>query len=110
MGMRKDEASSVVQTFILSAAARYAPSEIGFYVLSYGGPAVAAVRDLPHVGAVGGRDRNELNLRMFGDLETVLHAPPGMFQQNNILSLEEWRQKRRDGEAGLDEATPPTSS
>ena len=62
MGMRKDEASSVVQTFILSAASRYAPSEIGFYVLSYGGPALAAVRDLPHVGAVGGRDRNELNL------------------------------------------------
>ena len=61
MGMRKDEASSVVQTFILSAAARYAPSEIGFYVLSYGGPALAAVRDLPHVGAVGGRDRNELS-------------------------------------------------
>ena len=106
MGMRKDEASSVVQTFILSAAARYAPSEIGFYVLSYGGPALAAVRDLPHVGAVGGRDRNELNLRMFGDLETVLMRRRRIFQQNNILSLEEWRQKRRDGEAGLDDGYP----
>ena len=100
MGMRKDEASSVVQTFILSAAARYAPSEIGFYVLSYGGPALAAVRDLPHVGAVGGRDRNELNLRMFGDLEAVLMRRRRIFEQNNILSLEEWRQKRRDGESG----------
>jgi DNA segregation ATPase FtsK/SpoIIIE-like protein len=106
MGMRKDEASSVVQTFILSAASRYAPSEVGFYVLSYGGPALAAVRDRPHVGAFGGRDRNELNWRMFGDLETVLMRRRRIFQQNNILSLQEWRQKRRDGEAGLDDGYP----
>ncbi|MCK5752168.1 MAG: type VII secretion protein EccC, partial [Mycobacterium sp.] len=72
LGMRKDEASSVVQTFILAAAARYTPEEVGLNVLSYGGPALAAVRDLPHVGAVGGQGRRELNLRMFGDLETVL--------------------------------------
>ena len=106
MGMRKDEASSVVQTFILSAAARYAPSEIGFYILSYGGPAVAAVRDLPHVGAVGGRDRNEINVRMFGELEAVLQRRRRLFLQNNILSLEEWREKRRGGADGLDDGYP----
>lgn len=106
LGMRKDEASSVVQTFILAAAARYAPAEVGFYVLSYGGPALAAVRDLPHVGAVGGQGRRELNLRMFGDLETVLARRRRIFEQNNILSLDEWRQKRSQGTPGLDDGFP----
>lgn len=106
LGMRKDEASSVVQTFILAAAARYAPSDVGFYVLSYGGPALAVVRDLPHVGAVGGQGRKELNLRMFGDLETVLARRRRLFEQNNILSLDEWRQKRSQGVPGLDDGFP----
>ena len=111
MGMRKDEASSVVQTFILAAAARYAPSEIGFYVLSYGGPALAAVRDLPHVGAIGGKDRKELNsahLRGFGggadapaaDLRAEQHPIPGRVAPE--------APQRRERASTTD--TPPTSS
>ncbi|HYJ56196.1 MAG TPA: type VII secretion protein EccCa, partial [Mycobacterium sp.] len=106
LSMRKDEASSVMQTFILSAASRYAPTEIGFYLLSYGGPALGVVRDLPHVGAVGGDGRREINLRMFGDLEAVLMRRRRLFQQHNILSVDEWRRKRQAGEPGLDDGYP----
>ncbi|MDO2394817.1 type VII secretion protein EccCa [Mycobacterium avium subsp. hominissuis] len=102
----KDEASTVVQTFVLSAAARYSPQDIGFYILGYGGPAVAAVRELPHVGAIGGEGRNELNLRIFGDLEVMLARRRRIFDENNVLSLEQWRQRRRDGEAALDDGYP----
>lgn len=106
LGMRKDEASSVVQTFILSAASRYSPTEVGFYLLSYGGPALGVVRELPHVGAVGGEGRREINLRMLGDLEGVLTHRRRLFQQHNILSVDEYRQKRLAGHPGLDDGYP----
>jgi S-DNA-T family DNA segregation ATPase FtsK/SpoIIIE len=107
MGMQKDEASMVVQTFILSAAARYSPRDIGFYVMGYGGPALAAIRDLPHVGAVGGSDRNELNLRIFGDLDGLIARRRAMFDQHDINSLSEFRARRAQGDQpGLEDGYP----
>ncbi len=106
LGMHKDEASMVVQTFILSAAARYSPRDIGFFVMSYGGPALAAIRDLPHVGAMGGSDRKELNLRLFGDLDTVVIRRRRLFEQHGIGSLAEFRQRRNAGDASLDDGYP----
>ncbi|HZE15296.1 MAG TPA: FtsK/SpoIIIE domain-containing protein, partial [Mycobacterium sp.] len=106
LGMHKDEASMVVQGFVLSAAARYSPRDIGFYVMSYGGPAMAAIKDLPHVGAVGGGDRNELNLRVFGDLDNVVTRRRRLFEQHGIGSLAEFRHRRSQQEPGLDDGYP----
>ncbi|ORX14146.1 type VII secretion protein EccCa [Mycobacterium xenopi] len=106
LGMNKEEASMVVQTFILSAAARYSPRDIGFYVMAYGGSAIAAVKDLPHVGAVGGADRTELNLRIFGDLDNVIVRRRRLFEQHSIGSLAEFRHRRSQHEPGLDDGYP----
>lgn len=106
LGMRNAEVSMVVQTFILSAASRYSPREVGFYLLSYGGPALASVRDLPHVGAIGGRDRNELNLRIFGDLDAILMQRRRMFEHNNVGSLADFRDRRAAGDPALDDGYP----
>ena len=104
--MRNAEVSIVVQTFILSAAARYSAREVGFFAFSYGGPALAAVKDLPHVGALGGRDRKELNLRILGDLDGVVARRRRLFEQNNIGSIEEYRTRRSAGDATLDDGYP----
>jgi DNA segregation ATPase FtsK/SpoIIIE, S-DNA-T family len=106
LGMHKDDTSTVVQTFVLSAAYRYSPRDIGFYVMSYGGPALAAIRDLPHVGALGGSDRKELNLRVFGDLDNVMTRRRRLFERHSIGSLAEFRLKRSQGEEGLDDGYP----
>ena len=106
LGMNGADLSTVVQTFILSAAARYSPRDIGFYAMAYGGPALAALKDLPHVGAVGGKDRKELSLRIFGDLEQVAARRRRLFDKHNIGSLAEYRQRRRDGDPLLDDGYP----
>lgn len=106
LGMRNAELSLVVQTFILAAAARYSPAEVGFFALSYGGPALATVKDLPHVGAIGGRDRKELNLRILGDLDAVVSRRRRMFEQQDIGSLDEYRRRRAAGDAVLDDGYP----
>ncbi|HLR99574.1 MAG TPA: type VII secretion protein EccCa [Mycolicibacillus parakoreensis] len=106
LGMRSSELSMVVQTFVLAAAGRYSPRDIGFYILSYGGPELAALRDLPHVGAIGGRDRSELTARIFGDFDAMLARRRALFHRYDIASLDEYRRRRTAGEAGLDDGYP----
>lgn len=106
LGMDKNETSMVMQSFILSAASRYDPTEVGFYPFSYGGPALGAVRDLPHVGAIGGKDRDQLNRRLFTDLDAVAAGRRRIFEMHNIGSMDEYRRRRRAGEAALDDGYP----
>lgn len=110
LGMRADELTMVVQTFILSAASRYSPRDVGFYAMAYGGPGLAAIRDLPHLGAIGGKGRNELSQRIFGDLDRVIAHRKRMFEQHDIGSLAEFRQRRldgaRNGDRTLDDGYP----
>lgn len=107
LGMKVEDVSLAVQTFILGAAARYSPRDVGFYVMSYGGPALAPLKDLPHVGVLGGGDRKELNLRVFGDLEALAAGRRKMFEQNSIGSAAEFRERRRLGnQPGLDDGYP----
>ncbi|OKH76738.1 cell division protein FtsK [Mycobacterium sp. SWH-M3] len=101
-----EEASMVVQTFILSAAARYSPSEVGFFAFAYGGPGLGTVKDLPHVGAIGGRDRSQLNVRLFADLDAMVTRRRQLFEQHNIGTLDEYRRRRRAGETALDDGYP----
>ena len=95
----------MVNTFVLSAAARYSPREIGFWALSYGGAELAVIKDLPHVGAVGGRDRRELTARIFGDLREVMAVRRRLVRDHDIASMDDYR-RRAAGEAGLDDGYP----
>ena len=107
LGMKVEDVSRAVQTFLLAAAARYSPREVGFYVMSYGGPALAPLKDLPHVGVLGGGDRKELNLRVFGDLEALAARRRKLFEHHGIGSVAEFRERRRLGNhPGLDDGYP----
>lgn len=107
LGMKVEDVSRAVQTFLLAAAARYSPRDVGFYVMSYGGPALAPLKDLPHVGVLGGGDRKELNLRVFGDLEALAARRRKLFEHHGIGSVAEFRERRRLGNhPGLDDGYP----
>lgn len=99
-------ATTALQTFVLSAASRYTPTEVGFYLLSYGSPALASIRNLPHVGALGGSDSKELTWRIFGDLDAVLRTRRRLFADNGVASINEYRARRRAGEDSLDDGYP----
>lgn len=106
VGKAPEELSSVVQTFVLAAAARYSPTDVGFFAFGYGGPALAAVKGLPHLGALGGKDRKELTARMFGDLDALVTRRRRLFERHDIGSLAEYRRKRQAGDAALDDGYP----
>lgn len=98
--------STALQTFTLSAAARYSPTEVGFYLMSYGSSKLAAIRGLPHVGALGGDDHEELNARIFSNLDGLINARRRLFAKHGLASVEEYRSRRRDRDPDLDDGYP----
>lgn len=106
LGAEKSGRSTAAQTFVLAAAARYAPSEVGFYCLAYGGPASYVLRELPHVGAVGGKDHPELNERILHDLTAMVAGRRRMYTQVGIGSTGEFRRLRRAGDPRVHDAYP----
>ena len=106
VGSDPEELSAAVQTFILSGASRYPASRVGFYVLAYGGAALHAMRELPHLGAVGGKDRRELSDRIFTELTAVAQTRRRAFAAHDVVSLDQYRSRRADNEHGLNDGWP----
>lgn len=98
--------STAVQTFVLSAAARYAARDVGFYALAYGGPELASLEHLPHVGTVAGADDLPLIQRAIGDLEALVIRRRRLFKQLGINSDVEYRRLRAQGDSRLDDGYP----
>ncbi|MBN9635629.1 MAG: type VII secretion protein EccCa, partial [Actinobacteria bacterium] len=93
IGAKREDLSLVMSTFVLSAASRYAPQQVGFYALAYGGDELGLVKDLPHVGQIGGRDRRELNTRILSDLAAVVDRRRRLFAKLD-LTMNEYRRRR----------------
>ncbi len=72
VGAPRSGKSTALRTLVTALAATHEPSSLQFYCLDFGGGALAAVRDLPHVGAVAGRAEPELVWRMVSEMEAIV--------------------------------------
>lgn len=97
--------STFAQTFVLSAASRYTVDRVGFYILGYGGPEMAVLKNLPHVGALATEDQPELTARILGDMDSLVASRRRLFGQRGI-NLEEYRALRERGDTSLDDGYP----
>lgn len=77
--------STALQTLILALAAGHDPADVQIYGLDFGGGALAALRGLPHVGAVAGRSEPDLVRRTVAQLTSIVAGR---------------QQARGDGQAG----------
>ena len=84
--------STLVRTLISALALSHTPREVTAYCLDFGGGALAALRDLPHVGTVVGRLATEAVRRTVGEVAAVLA-----------------QRERRPAEAGTSTATSGTT-
>ncbi|GAB2667905.1 hypothetical protein GCM10027271_29510 [Saccharopolyspora gloriosae] len=94
--------SAAVRTLLLSLAQTHTPEEVQFYCIDLGGGRLRAVRDLPHVGAVSGRDAPDVLRRTIAELRVLLAWREARFIDRGIDSMETYRDQRRRGE-GLDD-------
>ncbi|WP_193046139.1 type VII secretion protein EccCa [Mycolicibacterium baixiangningiae] len=90
--------STALRTLMLALAATNDPREVQFYGLDLGGGALAAMSELPHVGAVAGRQDTELIRRIVAECESLVRARELRFRRGGIESMAEYRRRRTAGD------------
>ncbi len=94
--------STVVRTLIASLALRYAPGDVAFYCVDYGGGTLRALEDLPHVAAVATRVDPERISRTVSDVVTLLESREEFFREHDLDSMNAMRRARTEGRIPLD--------
>ena len=91
--------STALRTLVCALAATHDPTTVQFYCLDFGGGALAALGELPHVGSVAGRRDADLCRRTVAQLESVLGYREAAFRRLRCRLLVEYR-RRRDRRPG----------
>jgi S-DNA-T family DNA segregation ATPase FtsK/SpoIIIE len=86
--------STALRTLMLALAATHDPRDVAFYGLDLGGGALSAMSELPHVGAVAGRQDADLIRRIVGECESLVRNRESRFRRGGIESIAEYRRHR----------------
>ena len=90
--------SVFLRTALLSLAVTHTPDEVQVYGVDYGGGALEALADLPHVGAIASRLEPERVRRVIAMIEGVLAQREALFRERGIDSVATFRSLRMRGE------------
>ncbi|WP_255421512.1 type VII secretion protein EccCa [Nocardiopsis sp. L17-MgMaSL7] len=89
--------STLLRTLIAGLAWRYPPGRVAVYAIDYGGGALQAMEDLPHVAGVAGRADPERVQRVLVDVRTQLDRRQQLMRKHRLDSPAALRQARADG-------------
>lgn len=92
--------STTLVSILSGLALTHTPEEVQFYCLDFGGGALSALRDLPHVGGIAGRQNVNAVRRTVIELLGIISEREKSFAQAGIDSMQTYRERRRRGEAG----------
>lgn len=90
--------STAVCTVVAGLVRTRAPHDIQFYCLDFGGGMVSRLAELPHVGAVAGRDQPDLVRKIIFQLTSVRGERERSFQKLGIDSMAGYRGRRACGD------------
>lgn len=90
--------STLVRTLICSFALTHTPREVQFYGLDFGGGALSAVAELPHVGGIASRLDPERVRRTVAEVAGILARREEFFRAEGIDSVAAFRRGRAAGE------------
>jgi S-DNA-T family DNA segregation ATPase FtsK/SpoIIIE len=89
--------STLLRTLVMSMASRYAPGDVAFYCIDYGGGSLAPLGRLPHVAAVASRVDPERIVRTVNDVRTALDHREALFREHGLDSVAAYRRARAAG-------------
>ena len=90
--------STALRTVITSLALTHTPREVQFYCLDFGGGSLPALRGLPHVGGVAGRQNAGAVRRTVAEVAGVLAERERRFAEHEIDGIAAYRAARARGE------------
>ncbi|GAB3625031.1 type VII secretion protein EccC [Mariniluteicoccus endophyticus] len=94
--------STALRSLIMSLSLLNTPTEVGFYVLDFGGGSLASLRGMPHVGSVCGRLDVDRVKRTVAELTSLLSARELQFAELGVESMQAYRRGRADGSIPAD--------
>jgi S-DNA-T family DNA segregation ATPase FtsK/SpoIIIE len=94
VGGARSGKSTAIRSLVCALALNHTPAEVQVYCLDFGGGALAALRDLPHVGGVAGRGDAAAVRRTVGDISTLLGGRERRFADLGVDSMSAYRQRR----------------
>jgi len=97
VGAPQSGKSVLVRTLIASLCLRYAPGDVVFYCLDFGGGTLRGLADAPHIATVTPRTDPERVNRTVNDVLTQLEGRDAMFREHGVSSIEEFRRAKATG-------------
>ncbi len=104
VGAPQSGKSVLLRSMIASLCLRYAPGDVVFYCLDFGGGTLRGIADAPHIAAVTPRTDAERVQRTVNDVLTQLEGRDALFREHDVSSIEEFRRARAAGR--IDTAAP----
>ncbi|WP_436532166.1 type VII secretion protein EccCa [Actinoplanes sp. HUAS TT8] len=94
--------STLLRTLVSSMALRYAPGDVAFYVIDYGGGSLGPLAELPHVAGVATRADPERITRTVLEVAAAVEAREELFRQHGFDSPAALREARTAGRIGAE--------
>jgi S-DNA-T family DNA segregation ATPase FtsK/SpoIIIE len=94
--------SNLLRTLIASLALTHTPREVQFYALDFGGGALTAMRELPHLGGAATRRDPSTVRRTVAELYGLLQGREAQFGTHGIDGVATYRRAKREGRFGGD--------
>ncbi|PWR11246.1 type VII secretion protein EccC [Micromonospora acroterricola] len=107
VGAPQSGKSTALRALICALALTHTPAEVQVYCLDFGGGALAALRDLPHVGGVTGRADPTAVRRTVGEMTTLLAERERRFAELGVESMAAYRQRRASAGTANQPAADP---
>ncbi|HSZ39975.1 MAG TPA: type VII secretion protein EccCa [Trebonia sp.] len=102
VGAPRSGKSTALRTLVSSLALLHTPAEVQFYILDFGGGALAALDGLPHVGGVASRLAADRVRRTVAEVRTLLERREASFAEQNIDSIATYRRMVASGDIESD--------
>jgi DNA segregation ATPase FtsK/SpoIIIE, S-DNA-T family len=98
VGTLQSGKSVFLQTLMLSFALTHTPTDVQIYGIDYGGGALHALEDLPHVGTICGRGDRDKIARTIRQVRSIIEERELLFRRDRISSIATYRARRKVGE------------
>ncbi|BCJ33625.1 type VII secretion protein EccC [Actinocatenispora thailandica] len=86
--------STLLRSLLTALALTHTPAEVQFFVLDFGGGALAAMAGLPHVSGAAARVDVERCRRIVAELTALLAEREALFAEHRIDSMASFRRRR----------------
>lgn len=94
VGAPQSGKSTALRTLTLALAARHSPADVQLYCLDFGGGGLSTLAQLPHIGAIAGRQQPDLVHRTVAHVAALVRRREAVFGGRGIGSMAEYRPQR----------------